>query len=142
MPLPCSSPRPCSATSPGRSSCRAPPARCWAAFAWSASRSGADPPAEVYARAVLSRMLPERRPPLAAGVAVALAVVALETLVLFPLEHVAEPVSLALIYLLGVLLVSIVWGVAPGIATSLVSALAFNFFHIAPRGRFTIADGE
>jgi two-component system sensor histidine kinase KdpD len=91
---------------------------------------------------VLSRILPERRPPLAAGVGVALAVVALETLVLFPLEHVAEPVSLAVIYLLGVLLVSIVWGVTLGIATSLVSALAFNFFHIAPRGRFTIADGE
>jgi two-component system sensor histidine kinase KdpD len=74
--------------------------------------------------------------------AVALAVVALETLMLYPLGDVAAPVSLGVIYLLGVLLVSIVWGAALGIATSVVSALAFNFFHIPPTGRFTIAEGE
>ena len=73
---------------------------------------------------------------------VSLAIIALETLVLFPLEDVAEPVSLGVIYLLGVLLASIVWGVVLGIATSLASALAFNFFHIPPTGRLTIADGE
>ena len=91
---------------------------------------------------MLSRLLPARRPSFAAGVAVTVAIAALETLVLFPLEDVAEPVSLGVIYLLGVLLVSIVWGVVLGIAMSLVSALAFNFFHIPPTGRFTIADGE
>jgi two-component system sensor histidine kinase KdpD len=91
---------------------------------------------------VLNRLLPERRPSPASGAVVALGIVSLETLVLYPLGHVAEPVSLGVIYLLGVLLVSIVWGVALGIAMSLVSGLAFNFFHIPPTGRFTIADGE
>jgi two-component system, OmpR family, sensor histidine kinase KdpD len=51
-------------------------------------------------------------------------------------------VSLGVIYLIGVLFVSTVWGVALGIAMSLVSALAFSFFHIPPTGRFTIADAE
>ena len=88
--------------------------RCRHVCGWSASRSDADRAAEVYARTVLSRMLPARRPSFTAGVAFALAIVALETLVLFPLEDVAEPVSLGVIYLLGVLLVSIVWGLVAG----------------------------
>ncbi|HTE63467.1 MAG TPA: ATP-binding protein [Solirubrobacteraceae bacterium] len=76
------------------------------------------------------------------GVLTAVALVAVETLALFPLGEVAAPVSLAVVYLLGVLLVSIVWGAPLGIATSLLSALAFNFFHIPPRGRFSIAEAE
>ena len=40
------------------------------------------------------------------------------------------------------LLVATVWGAWLGIATALASALAFNFFHIPPTGRFTIAEGE
>ena len=40
-----------------------------------------------------------------------------------------------MVYLLGVLLVSIVWGAVAGVATSLASALAFNFFHLPPTGR-------
>jgi hypothetical protein len=38
-------------------------------------------------------------------------------------------------------LISIGWGAALGIATSVASA-AFNFFHIPPTGRFTIADAD
>ena len=40
------------------------------------------------------------------------------------------------------LVVATVWGVWLALATALASALAFNFFHIPPTGRFTIADGE
>ena len=40
------------------------------------------------------------------------------------------------------LLVSSVWGAWLGYATALASALAFNFFHIPPTGRFTISEGE
>ena len=40
------------------------------------------------------------------------------------------------------LLVSSVWGGWLGAATALASALAFNFFHIPPTGRFTISEGE
>jgi two-component system, OmpR family, sensor histidine kinase KdpD len=86
--------------------------------------------------------LPARRLPLSAGVVTAAAMVTVETLVLYLLDNIAAPVSLGVVYLLGVLLVSIVWGAALGIVTSVVSALAFNFFHIPPTGRFTIADAE
>jgi two-component system, OmpR family, sensor histidine kinase KdpD len=86
--------------------------------------------------------LPARRLPFAAGVVTAAGLVTIETLVLDLLDNIAAPVSLGVVYLLGVLLVSIVWGAALGIATSVVSALAFNFFHIPPTGRFTIADAE
>ena len=35
-----------------------------------------------------------------------------------------------------------VWGAWLALATAVASALAFNFFHIPPTGRFTIASGE
>jgi two-component system, OmpR family, sensor histidine kinase KdpD len=41
-----------------------------------------------------------------------------------------------------VLLVSAYWGVAMGLFSALLSAAAFNFFHIPPTGEFTIADGR
>ena len=91
---------------------------------------------------MLRRLLPARRPPLGAGIAAAAVLVTVETLVLFPLAEVAAPVSLGVVYLLGVLVLSIVWGAALGIVTSVVSALAFNFFHIPPTGRFTIDEPE
>jgi two-component system sensor histidine kinase KdpD len=46
------------------------------------------------------------------------------------------------LYLLAVLLVSTVWGLRLGLATSVAAALAFNFFHLPPTGRFTIAEAE
>jgi two-component system sensor histidine kinase KdpD len=46
------------------------------------------------------------------------------------------------LYLLAVLLVSTVFGLWLGLATSVAAALAFNYFHIEPTGRFTIADAE
>jgi two-component system sensor histidine kinase KdpD len=88
------------------------------------------------------RAFSTRRPPLLAGVALAFTLIAVETLLLYPLGEVAPSVSLGVVYLVGVLLVSIVWGAWLGVATSLVSAAAFNFFHIPPTGRFTIAEAE
>ena len=40
------------------------------------------------------------------------------------------------------LLISTVWGAWLGMLTAVASALAFNYFHIPPTGRFTIADSE
>jgi len=91
---------------------------------------------------VLRPPLPARRPPLSAGIVTALALIAAETLLLFPLAEVADPIALGVVYLLGVLVVAIVWGAALGVGTSVVSALAFNFFHIEPTGRFTIDEAE
>jgi two-component system sensor histidine kinase KdpD len=76
------------------------------------------------------------------GVLVAAGSLALTTLLLYPLSEVAPPVSLGVLYLLAVLLVSSLWGLWLGLATSLAAATAFNFFHIAPTGGLTIADAE
>jgi len=84
----------------------------------------------------------ESRPPLAAGVAAAVLGVAGATALLFGLREIAPVLSLGVVYLLVVLVVSAYWGLWLGIATSLLSALTYNFFHIPPTGRFTIASGE
>jgi two-component system, OmpR family, sensor histidine kinase KdpD len=82
------------------------------------------------------------RPSAWVGAAVAVAAVAIATAAIYPLKHVAPTVSLSVVYLPAVLLVSAYWGLVLGLATSLLSAAAFNFFHLPPTGRFTIADSR
>ena len=77
-----------------------------------------------------------------AGILVAALAVAMTTVVVYPLKEIAPAVSLGVVYLLAVLLVATLWGAMAGLATAVASALAFNFFHIEPTGRFTIAEGE
>jgi two-component system, OmpR family, sensor histidine kinase KdpD len=78
----------------------------------------------------------------AVGVVVAALAVAGTTALIYPLSDVAPVVALGVVYLVAVLLVSSVWGAWLGYATALASALAFNFFHLPPTGRFTISEGE
>jgi two-component system, OmpR family, sensor histidine kinase KdpD len=77
---------------------------------------------------------PSRR----AGVVVAVLSVALCTLIVYPLKHIAPVVSLSVVYLPAVLIVSVTWGGWLGIATAVLSAAALNFFHIEPVGHFAI----
>jgi two-component system sensor histidine kinase KdpD len=77
-------------------------------------------------------------PPRRVGILVAVLAVALCTLALYPLKQIAPVVSLGVVYLLGVLVVSVIWGAWLGVATAVVSAAAFNFFHLPPVGHFTI----
>ena len=94
-------------------------------------------------RARLNALLPGgRRPPVLAGVITAVALVAACTGIVYPLKQVTSVSSLGVVYLLGVVVVSAFWGVWLGVATSLLSAAAFNFFHIPPVGQFTIADSR
>jgi two-component system, OmpR family, sensor histidine kinase KdpD len=72
------------------------------------------------------------------GLATATLSVALCTLIVYPLKQVAPVVSLSVVYLPAVLVVSIIWGGWLGGATAVLSAAAFNFFHLEPVGRFTI----
>ncbi len=81
-------------------------------------------------------------PPRRAGVLAAIAAVALCTLLLYPLKQIAPAVSLGVVYLLAVLVVSAIWGAWLGVLTAVLSAAAFNFFHLPPVGRFTIRDSE
>jgi two-component system sensor histidine kinase KdpD len=82
------------------------------------------------------------RPSLGLGIATSLIAVAAATGAIYPLKGIAPVVSLSVVYLPAVLLVSAYWGLALGIATALLSAACFNFFHLPPVGRFTIADSR
>jgi two-component system sensor histidine kinase KdpD len=72
------------------------------------------------------------------GVGAAVVSVALCTLVIYPLKHVAPVVSLSVVYLPAVLIVSLTWGGWLGAVTAVLSAAALNFFHIEPIGHFAI----
>jgi two-component system sensor histidine kinase KdpD len=80
------------------------------------------------------------RPSLTAGVVVAVVCVALATLVIYPLKHIAPFVSLSVVYLPAVVVVSAYWGLRLGVATAIGSAAAFNFFHLPPFGTLSVAD--
>ncbi len=71
-----------------------------------------------------------------------MAAVALITAVIDPLREVSPIASDAVLYLLAVLLVAAVFGLWLGLLTSLLSAMAFNFFYIPPVGRLTIASNR
>jgi two-component system, OmpR family, sensor histidine kinase KdpD len=81
---------------------------------------------------------PSRR----AGAVTALLAVALSTLIIYPLAHVAPVLSLSVVYLPAVLVVSVTWGAWLGVITAVLSAGAFNFFHLPPVGRFTLQDSS
>ena len=68
--------------------------------------------------------------------------VAVITGLVYALKEAVPVVSTGVVYMIAVLLVSSRWGLWLGVATAVLSAAAFNFFHIPPTGRFTIAEGE
>ena len=76
------------------------------------------------------------------GILATIAAVTAGTLVVYPLKSAAPVVSLGIVYLPAILLISIVWGLRLGLLASVVSALAFNFFHIPPVHRFAIAEEQ
>ncbi|HEY2398134.1 MAG TPA: ATP-binding protein [Solirubrobacteraceae bacterium] len=86
------------------------------------------------------RLLKPERPSRAAGVLAALTSVAAATALIYPLKQVTPVLSLGVLYVPAVVVVSMFWGRALGIATSLLSAAAFNFFHLPPGGRFSLSD--
>src|SRR5581483_9892526 len=86
--------------------------------------------------------LRHQRPPRRTGIVAAVLSVAIATLAIYFLRRIAPVVSLSVVYLPAVLLVATFWGMTLGLLTSLLSAAAFNFFHIPPTGKFTIVDGR
>jgi K+-sensing histidine kinase KdpD len=73
------------------------------------------------------------------GLATSLTAVAAATLLVYPLKEVAPPVSLGVVYIPGVLLIAAFWGLWLGLLTSLLSAAAFNWFHLPPLGQLDVA---
>jgi len=68
--------------------------------------------------------------------------VTLATLAIYPLKSLAVPATLSVVYLPAVLVIAAYWGLTLGLLTAFVSAAAFNFFHLPPLGKFTIADSR
>jgi signal transduction histidine kinase len=64
-----------------------------------------------------------------AGVAAAATVVAVITVAIYPLRELDPGVSSGVLYVLGVLLVSMEWGLWLGLVTSVASAVALEYFH-------------
>lgn len=86
------------------------------------------------------QLLRSERPSRLAGAAATIASVAIATAAIYPLKQITPVLSLGVLYVLAVLVVSMYRGLAFGVATSLLSAAAFNFFHLPPGGRFELAD--
>ncbi|HXY48619.1 MAG TPA: DUF4118 domain-containing protein [Terriglobales bacterium] len=53
-----------------------------------------------------------------------------------------NPTTVALTFLLTVLIVSTLWGLREAVFTALVATLAFNYYFLPPVGTFTIADPQ
>lgn len=68
----------------------------------------------------------------AAGAAASLAAVVVATAMIALLEHLTPVLSLLVLYILAVLPIAGVWGLGYGIAVSVASMLAFNFFFLRP----------
>jgi two-component system, OmpR family, sensor histidine kinase KdpD len=90
----------------------------------------------------LGSLLASGQPPRRAGAIAALLAVALSTLIVYPLAKVAPVVSLSVVYLPAVLIASVLWGAWLGVGTAVLSAAAFNFFHLPPVGRFTLQNSS
>jgi K+-sensing histidine kinase KdpD len=90
----------------------------------------------VYA-ALVFRLSP-KAPSASLGILAALVVVAIGAGVTSALESIAEPASLGIVFIPGVLLIATVWGLRLGLATAVLSALVFNFFYLPPLRELTI----
>ncbi|MFF5235248.1 DUF4118 domain-containing protein [Dactylosporangium sp. NPDC000521] len=85
---------------------------------------------------LMALLLRPEPPPLAVGLIASVVLIAAETALLFPLKAGAAEGARSVVYLCGVLVISTVWGAVLGVVTSVVSALAFNYFHAKPSWGF------
>ena len=92
---------------------------------------------------VLSLVLRPISPPLALGVAVAAVLLAAESLLVYLLMQVVSGNLFGVVFLLGVLVVSLGWGFGLGTMTALASALVYAYFHSRQTGgRFVLTDPQ
>jgi signal transduction histidine kinase len=81
---------------------------------------------------LISFLLRPETPPVWLGLVVAVSFVVAETAVVIQLKQMAPMSTFGVVYLLGVLVVSTVWGFGLSAATSVASALAFDYFRDWP----------
>ncbi|WP_326829233.1 DUF4118 domain-containing protein [Streptosporangium sp. NBC_01755] len=85
---------------------------------------------------LLSSLTHTKRQSFVLGIIGGAVCIAVEVLLSLFLGRLTPGGSSGEIYLLGVLLVSVVWGLWPGLVTLLASAAAFNYFTLPPVGSF------
>ncbi|CAN5240889.1 hypothetical protein BH11ACT6_BH11ACT6_32300 [soil metagenome] len=90
-----------------------------------------DPSLESLRGRLLGLLLRPIAPPLIAGVATAVGLIAFEVVLVHLLKRIAPENAFGAIFLLGVLVVSAGWGFGLALATSLGSALAYTWFHVS-----------
>jgi two-component system, OmpR family, sensor histidine kinase KdpD len=71
--------------------------------------------------------------------AASIAAIALITVLYFEVLHV-NPTTVAVSYLIAILLIATWWGIVEATTASILAVLCFNFFFLPPTGTFTIAD--
>jgi two-component system sensor histidine kinase KdpD len=76
-----------------------------------------------------------------ARVAASIGAVALVTVLYSAVLHV-NPTTVALSYLIAILLLATAWGIVEATTASIVAVLCFNFFFLPPVGALTIADPQ
>src|SRR3984893_5016655 len=96
--------------------------------------------APVRAR-LMSLLLRPTTPALWLGIVVATSFIVIECLLLVTLKHMATGNAFGVVFLVGVLVVSTMWGFGLAVTTSLMSAVAFDYFRNRP-GEFMPADAE
>src|SRR6202047_1227968 len=96
--------------------------------------------APVRAR-LMSLLLRPTTPTLWLGIVVATSFIVIECLLLVSLKHMAAGNAFGVVFLVGCLVVSTVWGLGLAVMTSLMSAVAFDYFRNRP-GQFMPADVE
>src|ERR1700730_8808932 len=97
-------------------------------------------PSPVRVRPV-ALLLRATRPPVWLGLVVAASFIGVESVVVLLLKQVAPGDAFGVVYLVGVLVVSTVWGFGLSATTSVASAVAFDYFRSGPAG-FTLTRAE
>jgi K+-sensing histidine kinase KdpD len=68
--------------------------------------------------------------------------VAAVTVAIYPLKLFAPTLSLGALYVLAVLPIAVLWGLAYAVPVSVASMVAFNFFHLPPLHTFELREAE
>jgi signal transduction histidine kinase len=68
--------------------------------------------------------------------------VAICTVLIYPLKRVAPVDSLAVVYMVAVLLISATWGLWLGVICAVASVLAFDYFQLPPTGSLSLREGK
>ncbi|MFD0579028.1 DUF4118 domain-containing protein [Dactylosporangium darangshiense] len=87
-----------------------------------------------------ARLVRPTPPPLALGLVVGALLLVVETLLVYLLGRTTSRHALVEIFLLGVLAISMVWGLRLAVAMAVVSAAAFNIFYVPPVRKFDLEE--